>query len=117
MMVFPYVALTRFLLSMLIQVQVIEPVQTDQGTRTVIWGQDGEHFQTSQGQHVVGYPTHQAVHILNADGTTAPAAYVPEYQSSMIHTGNQHAGPFSINTLMAPPTIFQVRKYSCTWYL
>ena len=88
-------------------------MQSDQGTRTVIWGHDGEQFQTQGGQqHIVGYPTHQAVHILQADGTTAPAAYVPEYQSSMIHTGNQHAGPFSINTLMAPPTIFQVRVNS-----
>ena len=89
--------------------QVIEPVQSDQVARTVIWNHDGEQYQTQGQQHIVGYPTHQAVHILQSDGTTAPAAYaVPEYQTSMIHTGNQHAGPFSINTLMAPPTIFQV---------
>lgn len=84
-----------------VPVHVIHPEQNDV-TRTVIWGQDGaQEFQGQGG--LVGYPTHQAVQIIHPDGSTAPATYAPEY---MQH-GNQHAGPFSINTLMAPPTFIQ----------
>ena len=87
---------------LLIQVNVIEPVPGSEGVSIVNWP-DG---QIAEGGQFVGYQT--PVRFIAHD----PNYSQPDGFNMVPNPGPQHAGPFSITSLMSPHMLNQVHPVS-----